>query len=139
MTEKRFTQLSSGYESEQETLERQTADMKAELEQFDRDSLRADRFLELTKKYADIAELTSPLLQEFVEKVVVYEADKSSGKREQQVDIYLNHIGQFVPPGNADTDEDDGEEKRAMWRDYKRNQRAKAKQQTEPAQKEQTA
>ena len=139
LNEKRFEQLSNGYEAEQAELITQTAALKTEIEQFDNDSLRADRFLELARKYADIPELTSPLLQEFIQKVVVYEADKSSGKREQRVDIYLNHIGQFVPPNNADTESDDGEKKRAMWRDYKRNQRAKAKQQTEPAQEEQTA
>ena len=139
LNEKRFAQLSSGYESEQETLERQTDELKNELEQFDHDSHRADRFLELAKRYADIPELTSPLLTEFVEKVVVHEADKSSGKREQEIEIFLNHIGKYVPPGSADGGDDDGEEKRAMWREYKRNQRAKAKQQTEPAQKEKTA
>jgi hypothetical protein len=86
--------------------------------------------------YSEIPELTLPLLQEFVERVVVYEADKSSGKREQRVDIYLNHIGQFAVPGETETE--DGKEKRAMWREYKRNQRAKAKQQ-EPAQEGKTA
>jgi len=139
LTEKRFGQLSGGYETEQETLERQTAELKAELEQFDRDSYRADKFLELAKRYAEITELTSPLLTEFVDKVVVHEADKSSGRREQEVEIFLNHIGQFAVPGSADAADDGGEEKRAVWREYKRNQRAKAKQQAEPAQEEITA
>ena len=133
LNEKRFGQLSGGYETEQETLERQTAELKAELEQFDRDSYRADKFLELAKRYAEITELTSPLLTEFVDKVVVHEADKSSGKREQEVEIFLNHIGQFAVPGSADAADDGGEEKRAVWREYKRNLRAKAKRQAEPA------
>ena len=139
LTDKRFEQLSSGYDTEQATLERQTAELKTELEQFDSDGHRADRFIELAKRYADIPELTSPLLQEFVEKVVVHEADKSSGKREQQVEIYLNHIGQFTPPDNAAADNNDGEDKRAMWREYKRKERAAKKQEKEPAQKEKTA
>ena len=139
LNEKRFEQLSSGYETEQAELVTQTATLKAELEQFDRDSFRADKFLELAGKYADITELTAPLLHEFIQKVVIHEADKSSGKREQQVEIHLNHIGQFAVPGEADNA--DSEEKRAMWREYKRNQRAKEKQAVEtlPAQKEKTA
>ena len=108
LNEKRFGQLSSGYESEQAELEKQTAELKTELEQFDRDSFRADKFLELARKYTDITELSAHLLQEFVEKVVVNEADKSSGKREQDVDIYLNFIGEFVPPGEADAADDGG-------------------------------
>jgi len=127
LNEKRFSQLSSGYESEQETLEKQTADLKAELTEFDSDSLRADKFLELARRYTDFTELTAPMLHEFVEKVIVHEADRSSGKREQRVDIYLNFIGQFSAPIEAEADTE-AEEKRAMWREYKRNERAKKKQ-----------
>ena len=43
-------------------------------------------------------ELTAPMLNEFIEKVVVHEADKSTGERRQKVDIYFNFIGCFVPP-----------------------------------------
>lgn len=123
LNEKRFNQLSSGYEDEQQSLEVQTAELKVELEKFDSDSLRADKFLELAKKYTDFTELTAPILNAFIEKVIVHEADKSSGKREQQVDIYLNFIGQFNAPIEAEPDME-AEEKRAMWREYKRKQRA---------------
>jgi hypothetical protein len=133
LTEKRFEQLSQGYESEQSELESQTADIKAELTQFDSDSVKADKFMELVKRYTDFTELTPAMLHEFVEKVVVHEADKSSGVRQQQVDIYLNYIGQFeVPEGY----EDDIVEKpavpstpteiqRAKWREYARVAREK--------------
>ena len=80
--------------------------------------------MELAKKYTDFTELTAPILHEFVEKVLVHEADKSSGKREQQVDIYLNYIGQFTPPVDADPDETAAEieaENKPMLREYKRN------------------
>lgn len=126
LSETRFRQLSGGYESEQEALRQQTAGMKTELEQFDGDSLRADKFLELARRYSEFNELTAPMLHEFIEKVVVHEADKSSGGREQRVDIHLNFIGQFAAPGEAEP-ADNGEEKRAMWREYKRNQREKKK------------
>ena len=43
-------------------------------------------------------ELTASMLNEFIEKVVVHEADKSTGDRRQKVDIYFNFIGCFVPP-----------------------------------------
>jgi len=129
LTERRFKQLSSGYEVEQEKLEAETAELKGELEQFDEDSLRADKFLELAKKYTDLPELTASVLHEFVDKVIVHEADKSSGVRTQQVDIYLNFIGHFTPPIVKVTEADSkAEADRAMWREYKRKQREKAKQ-----------
>jgi hypothetical protein len=137
--EARFKQLSGGYETEQAMLEKQTAEMKAELEQFDNDGFRADRFLDLAKRYTEITELTAPLLHAFIEKVVIHEADKSSGKREQRVEIFLNHIGAYAIPSEADADVDPND-KRSMWRDYKRNQRAKTNQALElPAQEEKTA
>ncbi len=38
------------------------------------------------------------MLNEFIEKVVVHEADKSTGDRWQKVDIYFNFIGCFITP-----------------------------------------
>ena len=133
LTEKRFEQLSGGYESEQTELEKQTAEIRAELTQFDSDSVRADKFMELVKRYTDFSELTPAMLHEFVDKVVVYEADKSSGVRQQRVDVYLNYIGQFDVP---DDYEDDFVEEpvlpktptdiqRAKWREYARVGREK--------------
>ena len=58
---------------------------------------------------------------------IVHEGDKSSGRREQQVDIHLNFIGQFAVPEEAEPD-GDADEKRAMWRKYKRKQRERQKQ-----------
>jgi hypothetical protein len=104
----------------------QTDGLKAELDQFDSDSFRADKFLELARRYSDFDELTAPMLHEFVEKVVVHEGKKSNGKREQQVDIHLNFVGQFTAPGETMADSD-ADEKRAMWRKYKRRQREKKK------------
>lgn len=132
LTEKRFEQLSGGYETEQAELETQTAELRVELDSFNNDSIRADKFIELVKKYTDFTELTPAMLHEFVEKVIVYEADKSSGRREQRVDIYLNFIGRFDVP---DWYEDDFEEapgpqtpqeiQRAKWREYARVAREK--------------
>ena len=133
LSEKRFSQLSGDYEVEQQTLEQQTAVMKAELEQFEKDGLRADKFLELAKRYTDYSELTAPMIAEFIEKVIVHEADRSSGKREQDIEVHLNFIGQFAPPLESEQDGDaEADEERAMWREYKRRERAQKKQTAEP-------
>jgi hypothetical protein len=39
------------------------------------------------------------MLHSFIEKIVVHEAERPRGQRNQQVDIYLTYIGQFIPPG----------------------------------------
>ena len=96
--EKHFDRLLSGYDNEQTTLEAEMQELQTGLDRYGADSVRADRFLELVKRYTDFSELTTPMLNEFIEKVVVHEADKSTGDRRQKVDIYFNFIGCFVPP-----------------------------------------
>ena len=131
LAEKRFELLSGGYETEQAELERQTAELRAELTQFDSDSFRADKFMELAKRYTDYSELTPAMLHEFIEKVIVHEADKSSGWRVQRVDIFLNYIGQFTVPEDYEGKAMESpaltleEQKRAKWREYKHRTRAK--------------
>ena len=102
LSPKRFEILSCEYEREQEELEKQIAELQVELEQFKTDGDKADRFIEIVRRYTDISELTPTILNEFVEKIVVYEADKSSGRREQRVDIYLSFIGRFEIPGQSE-------------------------------------
>ena len=64
--------------------------------------MKADKFIDLVKRHTELAEFTPLLLNEFIEKVVVYEPVKENGKRNQRVDIYLNFIGQFTHPITED-------------------------------------
>ena len=45
-----------------------------------------------------LTKLTTPMIHEFVDKIVVHEADKSSGDRIQQIDIYLKYVGKLDVP-----------------------------------------
>ena len=59
-----------------------------------------DRFMDLLRKYvgAGIEELTPTMVNEFVKKIIVHEADHSTGKRVQQIDIIFNFIGELDIP-----------------------------------------
>ena len=59
-----------------------------------------DRFMDLIRKYvgAGIEELTPTMVNEFVKKIIVHEADHSTGKRVQQVEIIFNFIGDLDLP-----------------------------------------
>lgn len=96
--EKHFTELLTGYDTEQGTLESEVATLQTSIDRYNTDSVRADKFIELVKKHTEFTALTASLLNEFIEKVVVHEAVKVDGKREQAVDIYLNFIGKFDLP-----------------------------------------
>jgi len=99
LTEKRFAVLSKQYEAEQETLEVRITESEKELAQFAEDGLKAEKFIALVRKYTSFEELTPKMLAEYIEKIVVYEAERPRGQRNQRVDIYLSYIGQFSPPG----------------------------------------
>ena len=47
------------------------------------------------KRYTDFSELTTPMLNEFIEKVIVHEGEGRGNDRRQRIDIYLNFIGAF--------------------------------------------
>jgi len=55
LNQKRFELLSQAYETEQAELDAQTASIKSELAQFDSDSFRANKFMELVKRYTDFS------------------------------------------------------------------------------------
>lgn len=98
LTDKRFELLSSDYEQEQSELEQSIVNLQTELDSFNADSIRADKFIEIVKKYTDFTVLSTPMIHEYIEKIIVHEADKSSGERTQKVDIHLNFIGKFDMP-----------------------------------------
>ena len=73
------------------------ADQRA-LEAFHTDTNRADQFLALAKKYTDFTELTTPMIFEFVDKILVHAPEKIDGERTMEIDIYLKFIGKFDIP-----------------------------------------
>lgn len=88
----------SDYESELEALEADIDRDNAELEGMSAKKTDVDVFMELVKKHTSFEKLTPAILNEFVDKIMVYKAVGSGANRTQDVDIYLNYIGRFVAP-----------------------------------------
>ena len=88
ISDERFTTLSKGYENEQEQLKRTVAELTSFVEAKEQKYADTSQFLEIVKKYEHIEEITHEIIRELVEKIVVYAPDKSSGHRQQQIDIY---------------------------------------------------
>ena len=100
LSDERFEQMATSYDREQSDLKALNITLRAELDAFAEDNLKADSFMELVRRYTVFDELTPQMLHEFVDKIIVYEADKSSGERRQRVDIHLRYIGKFAIPGD---------------------------------------
>ena len=55
--------------------------------------------ISLINRYENFDELTNTMINEFVEKIIVYKRDrKSSQIAKQKIEIYFNFIGNYEPP-----------------------------------------
>jgi len=112
ITEERFDALLSEYEQEQAALRQAITDAESALESFERDTTNVEHFLALAKKYTDFSELTTPIINEFIEKILVHAPEKIDGERVQEVDVYLKYIGKFEPPAPELTSDEIAEQER---------------------------
>ena len=64
----------------------------------DEEASNVDKFISLVHKYTDFSELTTPMIHEFIDRIEVHEADKSTGERTQEIDIYLKYVGKLDVP-----------------------------------------
>ena len=76
LSEKRHAKLSAQYEAEQAQLEQRSAELMEQMNAEQEESINVDRFMELVERYTDFTELTTPMLNEFIDKVIVYERRK---------------------------------------------------------------
>lgn len=139
ISEKRFEVLSSEYEQEQEALEAAIDQEQAELDTFEADTARVDQFHELARKYTDFSVLTTPMIYEFVDKILVHAPDRSSGERVQEVDIYLKFIGKFDVPLPDPTPEELAEMEKVRQRRAKGREKWRRAQERKKQQEEKTA
>ena len=110
--EERFDTLLAGYEQEQAALRQSIAEGEFALGSFEQDTANVEHFLDLARKYTNFSELTTPMINEFIDKIVVHAPDKSTGDRVQEVDIYLKFIGKFDAPVPEPTPEEIAEQER---------------------------
>ncbi|SCP98360.1 recombinase family protein [Anaerobium acetethylicum] len=103
ISDERFAKMTTNYEAEQHTLESRVAELKSAMTSEKESSLGVDHFLALVRKYTDIKELTAEIIREFVEKIYVYKAERTDGRRVQRIKIVYNCIGEFDPPGFTST------------------------------------
>lgn len=97
-TENRFEVLSAAYEKEQHELKAILARDEAALSNYNTDSTNIERFMALAQKYRDVDELTAPVINSFIDKVIVHAPQKVNGQRCIQVEIIFHFIGNFTVP-----------------------------------------
>ena len=93
LSDERFKILSADYEKEQHDLRADMQAIQGQLEELDSKTINISSFLKLARKYTSFEKLTPSMLHDLIEKIVIHEGDKSSGHRQQRIDIYYTFIG----------------------------------------------
>ena len=106
ITDERFDTLLSEYEAEQKDLQASVKADEERLSVFEEDTARVEQFMELARKYTDFSELTTPMINEFIDKIIVHAPEKLDGDRVQEIEIYLKFIGHFELPAPELTEEE---------------------------------
>ena len=102
LSDERFARMSATCEAEQQTLEKRVAELQILMDGAKQKSMNVEYFLSLVRKYTDIQELTGEIIREFVEKIIVFKAEKMDGHRQQRIQIIYNAIGAVEIPNEKE-------------------------------------
>ena len=95
----RYRALDAQYAKEQDALEVEIAELEKAVTGYEQSQKSAEKFIALIDKYENFDTLTNTMLNEFVEKILVHErARKGSQDTTQEVEIYFNFVGRYIPP-----------------------------------------
>lgn len=95
----RYAALDAQYAKEQEELAAEIAELEKAVSNYDQGKKSAEKFIALIDKYSDFDTMTTTMLNEFVEKILVHERDrKGSIETTQAVEVYFNFVGKYIPP-----------------------------------------
>ena len=95
----RYEALDAQYAKEQDALNAEIAELEKAVIGYEQSRKSAEKFIALIDKYENFDTLTNTMLNEFVEKILVHErARKGSQDTTQEVEIYFNFVGRYIPP-----------------------------------------
>jgi len=117
LPEARYAALDEQYAKEQTALAKEIKDIETALVNFEKSRKSADKFIALVEKYENFDTMTTTMLNEFVEKIHVHERDrKGSQQTTQQVEIFFNFVGRYIPPqfGEVELTPEEQEEQRKI-------------------------
>ena len=98
LSDDRFAKMSRRYEDEQKELAEKIKKLRSEIEKQSSHSMTTDMFIGLVRKYTRARKLTPRMLNELIEKIEVFNAEKIDGVWEQRLRIHYNCVGTIEIP-----------------------------------------
>lgn len=93
LTEERYRSMSAMYENEQRELKEKLAENKSLISSAEDMNRSVSDFVRLVSEHSEITEVTSDILSEFVDKILVHQRRKDENGITQDIDIYYKGIG----------------------------------------------
>ncbi|WP_370758437.1 DUF4368 domain-containing protein [Agathobaculum sp.] len=98
LSDDRFAKMSRRYEDEQKELAEKIKKLRSEIEKQSSRFMTTDMFIGLVRKYTRARKLTPRMLNELIEKIEVFNAEKIDGVWEQRLRIHYNCVGTIEIP-----------------------------------------
>ena len=98
LSDDRFAKMSRRYEEEQKELSEKIKKLRSEIEKQSSRATSTDMFVSIVRKYTRARKLTPRMLNELVEKIEIYNADKIDGEWVQRLRIHYNCVGEMNIP-----------------------------------------
>ena len=98
LSDDRFAKMSRRYEEEQKELSEKIKKLRSEIEKQSSHATSTDMFVSIVRKYTRARKLTPRMLNELVEKIEVYNAEKIDGEWVQRLRIHYNCVGEMNIP-----------------------------------------
>ena len=141
-----FEQMLRDFEAELSDLTEIVSQDQQELERISRETINAEKFLSLVRKYTDFSELTPAMINEFVEKILVHQAQGKGASRIQEIEIFFNFVGKVdIPHKEVEVTEEEKaalaeqERRRAKKAEYNRRYMEKKRRQWKEQQEQEQA
>ena len=98
LSDDRFAKMSRRYEEEQKELSEKIKKLRTEIEKQSSRATSTDMFVSIVRKYTRARKLTPRMLNDLVEKIEVYNAEKIDGEWVQRLRIHYNCVGEMNIP-----------------------------------------
>lgn len=98
LSDDRFAKMSRRYEEEQKELSEKIKKLRSEIEKQSSRAASTDMFVSIVRKYTRARKLTPRMLNELIEKIEVFNAEKIDGEWVQRLRIHYNCVGEMNIP-----------------------------------------
>lgn len=92
ISDERYFTMAESYEKEQAEIKEKLAKYQEKIDEHNDRKKGVDYFLKLVGKYSEITELTPQILFEFIDKIIIHQAEKSENGTFQTVEIHYKGV-----------------------------------------------